>query len=88
MNVNVHNYNTRKMRTLHTFKTKHEFAPKKILQYNIPNTLIMLVHTGNQQKRAGIHTKIIYNTGPIQEIQQATAVVGKEDYHVFYYIVI
>ena len=48
----------------------------------------MLVHTGNQQNRAGIHTQIIYNTGPIQEIQQATEVVGKEDHHVFYYIVI
>ena len=30
----------------------------------------MLVHTGSQQNRAGIHTQIIYyNTGPIQEIQ-------------------
>ena len=50
----------------------------------------MLVHAGKQQKRAGIHrpTQIIYNTGPIQEIQQATEVVGKEDHHVFYYIVI
>ena len=28
MNVNLHNYNTRKIRTLHTFKTKHEFAKK------------------------------------------------------------
>ena len=27
-------------------------------------------------------------TGPIQEIQQATDVVGKEDHRVFYYIVI
>ena len=50
--------------------------------------LIMLVHTGNQQNRAGMHTQIIYNTGPIQEIQQATEVMGKEDHHVFYYIVI
>ena len=50
--------------------------------------LIMIVHTGNQQKRAGIHMQIIYNTGPIQEIQQATEVVVKEDHHVFYYIVI
>ena len=48
----------------------------------------MLVHTGNQQNRAGIHMQIIYNAGPIQEIQQATEVVGKEDHHVFYYIVI
>ena len=48
----------------------------------------MLVHTGNQQKKAGIHTQIIDNTGPIQEIQQATEVVGKEDHHVFYYIFI
>ena len=48
----------------------------------------MLVHTGNQQTRAGIHTQIIYNTGPIQEIQQATEVLGKEDHHVVYYIVI
>ena len=47
-----------------------------------------VVHTGNQQNRAGIHTQIIYNTGPIQEIQQATEVVGKEDHHVFDYIVI
>ena len=50
--------------------------------------LIMLVHTGNQQNIAGIHTQLIYNTGLIQEIQQATEVVGKEDHHVFYYIVI
>ncbi len=50
--------------------------------------LSMLVHTENLQNRAGIHTQIIYNTGPIQEIQQATEVVGKEDHHVFYYIVI
>ena len=35
------------------------------------SVVIMLVHTGNQQKRAGIHMQIIYNTGPIQEIQQA-----------------
>ena len=48
----------------------------------------MLVDTGNQQKRAGIHTKIIYNTGPIHEIQQATEVVGKEDHRVCYNIVI
>ena len=38
MNVNLHNYNTRKIRTLHTFKTKHEFA-KKCLKYNIPHTI-------------------------------------------------
>ena len=38
MNVNVHNYNTRKTRTLHTFKTKHEFA-KKSFKYNIPHTI-------------------------------------------------
>ena len=38
MNVNLHNYNTRTIRTLHTFKTKHEFA-KKILKYNIPHTI-------------------------------------------------
>ena len=29
------------------------------------------------------YTQIIYNTGPIQEIQQATEVVGKEDHHVY-----
>ena len=38
MNVNVHNYNTRTIRTLHTLKTKHEFA-KKCLKYNIPHTI-------------------------------------------------
>ena len=40
------------------------------------------------KESCGIHMQIIYNTGPIQEIQQATEVVGKEDHHVFYYIVI
>ena len=40
MNVNLHNYNTQKIRTLHraTFKTNHEFA-KKCLKYNIPHTI-------------------------------------------------
>ena len=37
MNANVHNYNTRKIRTLHTFKTKHEFA-KKCLPHTINYT--------------------------------------------------
>ena len=31
---------------------------------------------------------LIHNTGPIQEIQQETEVLGKENHHVFYYIVI
>ena len=45
--------------------------------------LIMRVHTGNKQKSRPIHKHIIYNTGPIQEIQQATEVMGKEDHMYF-----
>ena len=38
MKVNLHNYNTRKIGTLLTFKTKHEFA-QKYLKYNIPDII-------------------------------------------------
>ena len=37
-NSKIHNHNTRKITTLHTFKTKHEFA-KKTLKYNLPYTI-------------------------------------------------
>ena len=37
-NSKIHNHNTRKITTLHTFKTKHEFA-KKTLNYNLPYTI-------------------------------------------------
>ena len=37
-NARVHNYNTRELGCIHTFKVKHEFA-KKCLKYNLP-TLI------------------------------------------------
>ena len=37
-NSKIHNHNTRKITTLHTFKTKHEFA-KKTLKYNLPCTI-------------------------------------------------
>ena len=37
-NSKIHNHNTRKITTLHTFKTKHEFA-KKPLKYNLPYTI-------------------------------------------------
>ena len=36
-NSKIHNHNTRKITTLHTLKTKHEFA-KKTLKYNLPYT--------------------------------------------------
>ena len=38
MKLYLHNYNTRKIRTLLTFKTKHEFA-QKFLKYNIPHII-------------------------------------------------
>ena len=38
-NSKIHNHNTRKITTLHTFKTKHEFATKKTLKYNLPYTI-------------------------------------------------
>ena len=37
-NSKIHNHNTRNITTLHTFKTKHEFA-KKPLKYNLPYTI-------------------------------------------------
>ena len=37
-NSKIHNHNTRKITTLHTLKTKHEFA-KKTLKYNLPYTI-------------------------------------------------
>ena len=37
-NSKIHNHNTRNITTLHTFKTKHEFA-KKTLKYNLPYTI-------------------------------------------------
>ena len=42
-NSKIHNHNTRKIRTLHTFKTKHEFA-KKWLKYNLPYTINNIPH--------------------------------------------
>ena len=37
-NSKIHNHNTRRIATLHTFKTKHEVA-KKRLKYNLPYTI-------------------------------------------------
>ena len=37
-NSKIHNHNTRNITTLHTFKTKHEFA-KKTLKYDLPYTI-------------------------------------------------
>ena len=38
-NSKIHNQNTRKITTLHTFKTKHEFATTTKLKYNLPYTI-------------------------------------------------
>ena len=38
-NARVHNYNTRELGCIHTFKVKHEFA-KKSLKYNLPKLLM------------------------------------------------
>ena len=37
-NARVHNYNTRELGCIHTFKVKHEFA-KKCLKYNLPKLI-------------------------------------------------
>ena len=37
-NARVHNYNTRELGCIHTFKVKHEFA-QKCLKYNLPKLI-------------------------------------------------